>query len=126
MKRLSLLFCVLFMFAACGEDDTGSNDPVDNFDRKTMLTHWADNIIVPAFTDFAAKANNLNTAIAYFSNTPDATTLADLREQWEQASRVWQRVDMFEIEKGEEIFLRNNLNIYPVDVAALEANITDG
>lgn len=123
MKKLFLLLLVCNLFA-CGEDE--NPQPTDNFDRQAMLTHWADQIIVPAYTAFAEKTTQLEEVTEAFVADPTEANLLDLRTAWENAYLGWQKVGMFEVGKAEELLLTNNLNIYPVDVMALEANVSSG
>lgn len=125
MKRWSLFFCVLFILG-CGDDDSGTDNPVDTFDRKEMLTFWADEIIIPGLSDFVEKTTALEAAITEFASTSDDNQLNEVRSRWEEAYRSWQRISMFEIGKAEELFVRNSLNIYPADIAGIEENIANG
>lgn len=126
MKQLSLFFCLTFILFACGEDDDTKQPPADTFDRTQMLTNWADNIIVPGLENFVQQAEELDQASKNFAATPDATNLTAVRLTWTTAYRAWQSIAMFDIGKAEEVFFRNNLNIYPVDVNAVLAHINDG
>ncbi|WP_367390222.1 imelysin family protein [Lewinella sp. LCG006] len=123
MKKLLLLLLVVNLFA-CGEEE--NPQPTDNFDRQAMLSHWTDQIIIPAYTAFAEKTTDLQEATDVFIGVPTEVHLLNLRTAWEAAYLGWQAVAMFEIGKAEELLLTNNLNIYPVDVMALEANISTG
>lgn len=123
MKKLFLLLLVCNLFA-CGEDE--NPQPKDSFDRQAMLTHWADQIIIPAYTAFAEKTTLLEGATQTFVSDPTEQHLLSLRAAWENAYLGWQKVAMFEIGKAEEILLTNNLNIYPTDVTALTENINSG
>ncbi len=123
MKNLLLLLLVITVFS-CGEDDNAQ--PTDNFDRQAMLTHWADQIIIPAYTAFVEKTTALEEATETFVADPTEANLLSLRTAWESAYLGWQKVGMFEIGKAEELLLTNNLSIYPVDVTELEANVTSG
>jgi len=123
MKKLLLLVLVCNLLA-CGDDE--NPQPADTFDRQAMLTHWADQIIVPAYTAFAEKTAALQEATEAFATDPTEANLLPLRAAWENAYLGWQKVGMFEIGKAEELLLTNNLNIYPVDVMALEANVSSG
>lgn len=123
MKKLFLILLICNLFS-CGEDD--NNEPTDNFDRNAMLTHWADDIIIPGYTAFAVTTEQLQAASTAFAGEPTATALTDLRTAWETAYLSWQSVAMYDIGKAEEILLRNNLNIYPVAVTELEENVNSG
>jgi len=63
---------------ACSSDPTGSTDdivPTDDvdptpvtFDRATLLTNWADNIIVPSYQAFVTSFEAFETDFETFSN----------------------------------------------------------
>ena len=56
-KHFGLLVVVLFL-VSCGSDDSGDNTK-DSFDRKTMLTNIADNVIVPAYDSLSVATQEL-------------------------------------------------------------------
>lgn len=123
MKRYLLLFLsVSLLVLSCSETNPSGPDP-DDFDRKAILENWADNIIIPALTDFSEKTENLKSAGVSFSQNPTLQTLETLREEWKSGYLAWQHVSMFETEKTMELRYRNNLNIYPVDTAEVQENI---
>lgn len=123
MKKFFLILLTVGLFS-CGEDN--NSQPADTFDRSAMLEHWTDDIIIPSYTAFAGTTEQLQAAGTAFKEQPTVISLADLRAAWEGAYINWQRVAMYEIGKAEEVMLRNNLNIYPVDVTALEENVSSG
>jgi len=121
---------------ACSSDPTGSTDdivPTDDvdptpvtFDRATLLTNWADNIIVPSYQAFVTSFEAFETDFETFSNERSATNLVALQASWEVAYRAWQRVSMFEIGPAEQDGLRLNVNTYPTDVSLVENQIETG
>ena len=121
-----LLLTSVFIFSCKKNQDEEPTGPVDNFDRQAMLINWADNIIIPAFTAFAEKTNELKSASEAFATDPSTSTYDELANQWEAAYLVFQDVSMFEIGKAEELRFTNNLNIYPTDAAAITDNIMNG
>ena len=126
MKKFFSVFAFVLLITACSTDDEpGSNEAADQdgFDRQAMLTHWADNIIIPAYQSYLGQLEQLQTATQAFTGTPEGTPLATLRDAWLEAYLAWQHVEMYEIGKAEEIGLRNTTNIFPTDAAAIEENI---
>jgi hypothetical protein len=126
MKKTILysLLVSMIMLMNCGANKgTGFED---NFDRKVMLTNWADNLIIPAYENMVGKLVTLEASVTNFNTTPDQTTLTNLREDWFDAYIAWQYVDMYAIGKAEEITLRNYMNVFPVDVTAMEQSILAG
>ena len=127
MKKIFFfLLLTSLTFLSCGNEDEEPTGPIDNFDRKAMLVNWADNIIVPAFTDFAEKTEELKSAGANFSTEPTSVNYENLVTKWEVAYLGFQEVSMFEIGKAEELRFTNNLNIYPTNIDELNNNILNG
>ena len=120
MKKLFFFLLLISVFAC---DDDESPIPVDSFDRERMLTDWADNIIVPAYTAFAEKTGALKSASLVFTEDPSLTNYQDLSAKWESAYLAFQDVAIFEIGKAEELRFTNNLNIYPTDIDGLTENV---
>ena len=98
----------------------------DNFDRGSMLENIADKIIIPAFQDFDGKLNDLVTAKDSFVANPDQDNLDSLRSKWLISYKLWQQVEMFNIGKAEELQYGFQMNIYPLNVGDVEANISSG
>ncbi|MDH7446970.1 imelysin family protein [Aquimarina mycalae] len=126
MKKFRFLIIVLVLvIASCSSSDDGTGT-VDNFDRKAMLENLADNIIIPAYQKFSTDLAALKTATSNFVSTTDEANLVSLRQAWSTAYISWQSVSMFEIGKAEELLYRDFLNVYPVDITNIEANISTG
>lgn len=125
MKKIALLSLTILIFWSC--TDIGPSGPsADDFDREAILVNWADNIIIPALTNFAELTEELNSAANTFSDTPTPQNLNDLREQWLEAYKAWQHVSMFEMGIAMELRYRDNLNIYPTDPDEIRENIEEG
>lgn len=123
-KTIAFIIPILLIF---GCTETGPSGPeADNFDREEMLENWADNLIIPAFTNFSETTGQLHDDAVTFSENPSAGTLADLRESWEDAYLAFQHVAMFEKGKPMELRFRDNLNIYPIDTDEIENSIQSG
>ncbi|WP_276134481.1 imelysin family protein [Polluticoccus soli] len=114
------------MFVACKKDDDDNNTPSDNFDRKAMLTNYADNYIVPAYADMVVKLNDLQAKSTQFTSAPTEQSLGDVRTAFRSAYTTWQKVDMLEFGPGEDVSLRMYVNTYPVTVSKVNANISSG
>ncbi|CAL2104262.1 Peptidase M75 superfamily protein [Tenacibaculum sp. 190130A14a] len=125
-KKIIPLLVLAVTIYACSSSSSDDVGPTDNFDRKAMLTNLADNIIVPSFQDFNSKLIVLKGKVEAFNNAPSTLTLEDARTAWYQAYKSWQWVEMFNIGKAEEIGFVNHFNIYPLTVADVESNISNG
>jgi len=130
-KSLLFIFATVLIFACGGnegDDDSGggSSSDGDGFDRGAMLTHLADDIIIPAFADFQEKTGDLVEKTTSFTSAPDDTNLEALKTSWLDAYKTWQYVEMFNIGKAEELEYPFYVNIYPASVTEIENNISNG
>lgn len=125
--KFVLFSLVVLVFTGCSSDNDSPKDGTgDSFDRGAMLAHWADNIIIPAYTSFNTKVAALKDKTAAFNQSPTLENLNILRDAWEDAYVSFQHVSMFEIGKAEELRFRNRLNVYPTDVMEIEGFIASG
>lgn len=128
MVKKFLLLALVFLFFTCSSssDDSPEGGENDSFDRGAVLLNVADNIIVPSLEDLSQKLVALKVDKDAFVATPDQANLNALRSSWLEAYKVWQYVEMFNIGKAEEIFYSFQMNIYPVSITDVEANIASG
>jgi len=125
MKKI-LFVPALMMFLVSCDSDSGSESNGDNFDREAMLTHWADNIIIPAYENVSAELAEMKSATSTFTDAPNTANLTTLRSAWLDAYIAWQHVEMFEIGRAEEITLRNFINVYPLNAPDMESTLLSG
>lgn len=125
MKKTFVALATFLLILSCSSDDSG-NGSSDNFDRGALLSNWADNIIVPAYQNFANTMSILEQAATTFTTTPDQNNLDNLRSKWLEAYKAWQYVEMFNIGKAEEITYSFYMNVYPLNASDVENNITNG
>ncbi|MCC9168814.1 imelysin family protein [Pontibacter harenae] len=110
---------------SCSSDNE-SNGPKIDYDRQAMVVNYADNLIVPAYTDFKNKTEALATAVDAFVATPTVTTLAATQTAYQDAYKALQNASLYEFGPADEQLLRTNLNIYPTSTAKIENNIAAG
>ena len=96
-----------------------------DFDRLSMLTFWADSIIIPSINSFNIELNSLNEHVSSFSVNPNPSTLTQLRDQWLTTYKKWQYVEMFDLGVAEEIYFKNRMNIFPANAIRIENNISN-
>ncbi|MCG1037036.1 imelysin family protein [Polaribacter sargassicola] len=129
IKKVHILFIfVATIFVSCSSSTSEEEEEivVDNFDRGAMLTNIADNIIIPAYTDFSTKMTALKSAGETFTETPNQTNLENLRSSWLVAYKTWQYLEVFNFGKAEEIQYSFYMNVYPLTVLDVETNISNG
>jgi len=127
-KKHFILLTLTAVLWACGGngETTDPPGPVDKGkDRQVLLTHLADNIIIPAYGNFKAKLNLMVSNADAFTAKPDQTTLTAFRTSWVEAYTEWQKVELFDFGPAERQTLRNFFNIYPANEKGINNNITD-
>ena len=97
----------------------------NEFDRSSMLSFWADSIILPSMISFEEELNVFNENVSNFTANPNTNNLALLREQWLIIYKNWQYVEMFDLGIAEEIYFKNRMNIFPANVLRIERNINN-
>lgn len=122
MKKILVLICSVALLFSCGDNDS-PEETSNDFDRTTMLTNWADNIIIPSYTNYQTKVNTLNTSIVSFNANPTEANLILVRNNWKEAYIAYQYVAIYNVGKAEEISLKDCTNAYPTDVTGINANI---
>ena len=125
MRKYFTAIILLSILIQCSSDG-GGEELTDSFDRETLLISWADNIIIPAFSDLSGKLEQMTSATHTFTTTPTESNLLVLREKWIDAYKAWQWVEMFDIGKAEEITLRNYVNVYPLNEIDMTATLLSG
>lgn len=126
LKHLGLVLFAAITIWSCTDSEDDIITPVDSFDRKALLENAADNIIIPAFQDLSSDLNELKTSKDLFIATPNQANLDNLREDWLDAYKTWQYVEMFNIGKAEEVLYNFQMNVYPTNVSDIQDNIANG
>lgn len=126
---LILLVTQLVVMVSCSKknDNPIVEDPlVEDYDREAMLRNYADNYIIPAYAAYVSEVNDLKTEINTFNTTLSVAALQNLRVKWESTLLAWQDVSFLEFGPAQNISLRSQTNIYPVDTTLINSNITSG
>lgn len=125
-KILSIVFLVVLIHACTNDSDQDLVNVTDDFDRGSILINLADNIIVPSYESFAAKMTLMKDVGQNFTSSPDQNSLEQFRASWLDAYKSWQRIEMFNIGKAEELQYHFYMNVYPLTVSDVENNIVNG
>lgn len=132
MKKIFPILVLTIFIIACSSDDNSVTTPDDNsgsdvtFSRESMMRNLADNIIIPSYEALSDDLDELEIAKDGFVASPSQPTLDNFRAAWLTAYKSWQRVEIYNIGKAEEIQLGFQMNTYPVTVADVQANINAG
>lgn len=124
-KKITILAFLITVFYACSSSSENEPEETDNFDRGVMLTHIADNIIIPSLQDFNTEMVSLKAAGDTFVTTPNQTNLEAFRISWLAAYKEYQYIEMYNIGKAEELQYKFYMNIYPLSVTDVETNIAN-
>ena len=122
LKKISTLVIILSLIYGCGGEGEIQNNDV--FDRSGLLSNLTDNIIIPAYANFQSEITELKNAKESFITNTNQTSLDLLREKWLDAYLAWQHIEMFDINKAEEIEYRRKMNAYPCNVTRINLNIS--
>jgi len=125
MNKFTILLLTVFFVWSCSNNSPSSPNP-DDFDREAILVNWADNIIIPAFSDLSETTSQLHSSAESFTTSPTQQNLNSLRNSWENAYLAFQHVSMFEMGEAMQLRFRDNLNIYPTDTTEIKENISEG
>ena len=101
---------ILSLIYSCGGEGEIQNSYNDGFDKSELLTNLTDNIIIPAYANFQLEIIELENAKENFIVNTNQTSLDQLREKWLNAYLAWQHVEMFDINKAEEIDYKRKMN----------------
>lgn len=122
----SLIVCLL-VFNACSGNKNEQPGPTGNeSDRAAMLTHIADELILPAYDNFEVKLDSLISKSDAFRTNPTLSSLATFRQAWEDAYIEWQKVELYDVGPASENALISFFNLYPAEVANINTNIASG
>ncbi len=125
MRKLIFLFAFATFLTACSSSDKDSPSG-DSFNRTTLLTHWADNLIIPAFQNYDDKLALLTLNIESFNAAPSQENLTTVRASWLEAYKAFQKVMLYNIGKASDLNFKETADTYPTDIVGIEQNISSG
>ena len=106
-----------------GTTSTNTSSQSETFDRGTILSNYSENIIIPRYNIFKSSMDNLKNSIETFKTSPTSENYDLLQNDWIDAYKKWQYVEMFNISKAEEIMYNLKMNTYPVSKERIDNNI---
>lgn len=126
MKKIVALFTLIMIAAGCSSSDGNNNTNTANYDKTAVLTNWADNIIIPAYTAYDRANGTLQSAVNAFTAAPTETNLSAVQAAWLDAYKKYQHVAMFDTGMASDLNLVLSSNTFPTDVTGIESNISSG
>lgn len=133
-KTSKIAFAVVILaiagFAIACSKSSGSDGPDgadgSGFDKAGMLTNYADNLIIPAYTNMQTQVGLLETAVNTFLTTPTTVNQDALKAVFKTAYLGFERISVNQFGPAERVILNSFLNTFPSDNPVIEGNITRG
>lgn len=132
-KIYGILVLLLLTALSCGKSSNPVDEPVINgFDKTAMLTNYADNLIIPAYTDMQQKLQLLVPSVNVFLAAPTSTNQQALLLIFKAAYLSFERTSFGQFGPAETVLYTNFMNTLPAttndnsDLQKIEANITSG
>ena len=122
MKKI-VLTVFLFFSIVISCNNTDDDEIGISFDRASLLNSWYNDYIQPQLNDFKENLDEMKTSVSAFQSSTNLPSLEDLRNSMFLTYNSWQKVEMFNIGKAEEIYYASKMNVYPVNTARVESNI---
>lgn len=124
-----LLAAGIALFTACGKSGgSGNGDTPGNSDdfKKGMLVNYADNIIMPGYTDLNAKLQALQPAVDAFLASPSTTTQDAMEAPFKAAYLSFERISAAYFGPAAALQLNTTLNTFPCVTQKIEAGVQSG
>ncbi|MFN7708335.1 MAG: imelysin family protein [Sphingobacteriia bacterium] len=127
MARCAATLCLTagLLLAGCSSDS--DKKPADSpFDRGALLTHVADQFILPGYQALESQATALQDSITAFLAAPTDARLTRTRLQWEATALTWQPLGAFDFGPANTTTgtLSERIATFPVDTLQVEAYIS--
>jgi predicted lipoprotein len=107
-----------------------SNDSGNAFDRKAMLTRYAEQFIEPAFAELRRSTSELHAKVGSYADAPSPAALSAARKAWAEAMLSWQQANAFNFGPAGESGLRKTLleeiATFPASESKIEQAIARG
>jgi predicted lipoprotein len=135
-KKISIIFFGVLMllssvWISC-KRDKDKDSPAGlsaGFDKKAMLTHMADQIIIPNLQTLGSSVALLEQRLDSFLQNPNQANLTLVQTQWNTAFLDYQHCNAFNFGPGEKNIvgtMAENLAIWPVNQSRVEERINAG
>jgi len=113
-----------FVFVACKKKTDDNN--LTSFDRSSLLVNVADNVILPAITDFESKINALETDYIAFQGDRTSINMEVVKSSWKAAYLSWQSVKIFDFGPIRSVGFKGATGTFPTDTVKIQNNINSG
>lgn len=122
---LFLIICLasaaVFTLNGCAGLEGG--DPESAFDRGALLQQWADQTIVPGYSNWAEHTKTLADVTVLLAAEPTADRVEDAREAFKSTYVTWQSVATFDFGPAADRAHLSTTNTFPVDTVGLMEDV---
>lgn len=122
----AILFAAILVISCDSSDEGPGGIPAPDFDQIDMLENYADNLIIPAYTDLQSNADLMKTAVSDFEADPNVANLEVLQANLKSLRTSWQHANFYQFGPAETNTLRAIMNTYPTDTDKINQNIESG
>ncbi len=121
-------FLVLLTFLSCKKDNKKetAEEPATSFDKQALLVNLSDQIILPNYQNFQNNLKALNQAFDNYSIAASPSGIDSLRTLFHLVYSSYQHISLYEFGPAEQVVIRNNFNVFPVDTIQVNDNILSG
>lgn len=131
--RFSYLFPLVAMLLSLNYACNSSNLEVEKpepLDRKDMLRHYADDLIIPAFNNLQTNIDALQKAAETLAAQPTIANLTILQSAWTKSQLAFQAANAYNFgpagESGSRMRMVQEIGTFPISVQKIETNIAKG
>jgi predicted lipoprotein len=111
---------------ACSDD--APDDKFASFDRKGMLQNLGSNVILPAFSEFAAKTDSLVMQVTAFNQQQTPAEFAKMQALWLRTANSYKRCEVYQFGPLTSTAVAD-INFWPARTASIDAimshNVTE-
>ncbi|MDB5256646.1 MAG: hypothetical protein JWM14_1341 [Chitinophagaceae bacterium] len=118
--------CLLVSMAVISSCKKPDEDPTASFDQTPLLQNIGNNIIIPNYQTLSVAVNKLDSATTAFNAAPTETSLSNLQVLFKDAYRAWQYSAIYDFGPSAAVYLKSNVNTFPVTVSQVTSNVTSG
>jgi len=123
------LFSVLMIFVLLSAFSCKKPKPEEagaSFQKGEMLTHMADQIILPKYEELKAKVGVLKSEWEGYKVNASSSKLSEVKNTWKEAVLAFHAVKVYEFGPAADIAFRSAIGTYPTDTSKVLANIENG
>jgi predicted lipoprotein len=120
------LLMVFVLLSAFGCKKPKVDEPGANFQKGDMLTHMADQIILPKYELLKIKFTTLKSDWENYEQNSNAENLSIVRDSWKESVLAFHAVKVYEFGPAADIAFRSSIGTFPTDTSKVLANIENG